>query len=59
MEPAELASGFSTEHLGRAPARYDEAQLLHWQTEAVQHATPERLWDLDGSVRVGMGAGRI
>jgi nondiscriminating glutamyl-tRNA synthetase len=43
MEPAELASGFSTEHLGRAPARYDETQLLHWQTEAVQHATPERL----------------
>ena len=44
MEPAELASGFSTEHLGRAPARYDEAQMLHWQTEGVQRATAERLW---------------
>ncbi|MFO1420385.1 MAG: glutamate--tRNA ligase [Candidatus Competibacteraceae bacterium] len=44
MEPVELAAGFALEHLGRAPARYDEAQLLHWQAEAVQRATPERLW---------------
>ncbi len=49
LELAELATGFSTERLGRAPARYDEAQLLHWQSEAVQHATPERLWDWMGS----------
>jgi glutamyl-tRNA synthetase len=44
MEPADLAAGFALEHLGRAPARYDETQLLHWQAEAVQRATPERLW---------------
>ena len=44
MEPAALAEGFATERLGRAPARYDEAQLLHAQAEAVRHATPERLW---------------
>jgi glutamyl-tRNA synthetase len=50
MEPAELAAGFSVEHLGRAPARYDEAQLLHWQAEAVRHATPERLWAWMGAV---------
>ncbi|MDQ5908769.1 MAG: nondiscriminating glutamyl-tRNA synthetase [Pseudomonadota bacterium] len=49
MEPAELAFGFATAHLGRAPARYDEAQLLHWQAEAVRHASPERLWAWMGS----------
>ncbi|MGB2971901.1 MAG: glutamate--tRNA ligase, partial [Candidatus Competibacter sp.] len=38
MAPEVLAAEFSTAHLGRAPARYDEAQLLHWQSEAVQHA---------------------
>ena len=44
MGPDALAVGLSPEHLGRAPARYDETQLLHWQTEAVQHAAAERLW---------------
>jgi nondiscriminating glutamyl-tRNA synthetase len=44
MEPAELAIGFAMEHLGRAPARYDEGQLLHWQFEAVQRASPDALW---------------
>ncbi|HHW77010.1 MAG TPA: glutamate--tRNA ligase [Xanthomonadaceae bacterium] len=52
MEPTELAAGFAPERLGRAPARYDEAQLLHWQSEAVQHATPERLWTwMEAAVR--------
>ena len=44
MTPAELAAGFATAQMGRAPARYDEAQLLHWQAEAVRYAPPERLW---------------
>ncbi|MCB1822866.1 MAG: glutamate--tRNA ligase, partial [Candidatus Competibacteraceae bacterium] len=44
MTPAELAAGFATVQMGRAPARYDETQLLHWQAEAVRCATPERLW---------------
>ena len=44
MPLAELAEGFTLERLGRAAARYDEAQLLHWQSEAVQRADPERLW---------------
>lgn len=35
-----LASGFSMEHLGRSPARHDEAQLRHWQREAL-HAADE------------------
>ncbi len=49
MEPAELATDFAPEHLGRAPARYDPAQLLHWQSEAVRRADPERLWDWMGA----------
>lgn len=49
LEPAELAAGFSPDHLGRAPARYDEVQLLHWQSEAVRRAGPERLWDWMGA----------
>ncbi len=43
MEPAELAAGFAVGHLGRAPARYDEAQLLHWQAEAVARRADESL----------------
>lgn len=34
----ELAAHFSPEHLGRAPARYDRAQLDYWQAQAVAHA---------------------
>ncbi len=33
-----LAQGFELSQLGRAPARFDEAQLLHWQREAVAQA---------------------
>ena len=50
MEVEALAAGFALERLGRAPACYDGGHLLHWQAEAVRHATPERLWDWMGSV---------
>ena len=33
---AEMPAHFRPEHLGRAPARFDEAQLLHWQKEALE-----------------------
>jgi glutamyl-tRNA synthetase len=49
MDFDRLATHFKLEHLGRAPARYDPAQLLHWQTEAVQHASWQRLWDWMGT----------
>jgi glutamyl-tRNA synthetase len=49
LEPAELAAGFVIEHLGRAPARYDEAQLLHWQAEAVMHQTDAQCWTWMGA----------
>lgn len=44
MTLAELSAGFNPEHLGRAAARYDYAQLLHWQSEAVRHANAQHLW---------------
>lgn len=49
MTAAELAANFALERLGRAPARYDEAQLLHWQSEAVLRAEPQRLWEWMGA----------
>jgi nondiscriminating glutamyl-tRNA synthetase len=38
-----LAEGFSLERLGKAPARYDEAQLRYWQKEAVAAASIDSL----------------
>lgn len=35
LDAAALIDGFSLEALGRAPARFDRAQLVHWQKEAV------------------------
>lgn len=35
---AEMAPLFSLDALGRAPARFDEQQLKHWQREAIQAA---------------------
>jgi len=36
----EMARAFSTAHLGRAPARFDEPQLRVWQKEAVHRLSP-------------------
>jgi len=43
MDDAALSAGFNTDHLGRAPAQVDEAQLRHWQHEAVQRASLDEL----------------
>jgi len=37
MTPDELAASFSLARLHRAPARYDETHLVHWQHEALLH----------------------
>ena len=39
-----LAAGFDTARLHRAPARFDEQHLLHWQREAVRAADVATLW---------------
>lgn len=44
MTEKELATNFSLSSLGRAPARFDETQLLYWQREAIKQASPETLW---------------
>ncbi len=36
LAPQDMAGHFRPEHLGRAPARFEEAQLLHWQKETLQ-----------------------
>ena len=44
----QLAEQFSIERLGRAPARFDEQQLRHWQQCALIKASPEELWQWMG-----------
>ncbi len=44
MTLTELAQNFAIERLGRASARYDENQLLHWQAEAIARADADALW---------------
>lgn len=39
----EMSAHFRPDHLGRAPARFDEAQLVHWQKEALARAPAEQL----------------
>jgi glutamyl-tRNA synthetase len=36
LPAVEMPAHFRPEHLGRAPARFDESQLLHWQKETVE-----------------------
>lgn len=43
-----LAAGFDPARLGRAPARYDAHQLLHWQHTAVEQAHDAALWQWMG-----------
>ena len=42
----EMARGFDTAHLGRAPSRFDEQQLTVWQKEAVHRLSADaaRAW---------------
>jgi len=60
MSVEALATGFSMERLGRSPARHDEAQLRHWQKEALQVADDEEFetWLLgdESPVREELGA---
>lgn len=45
MSREQLAEAFDSGRLGKAPARHDPAQLLHWQKEAVAQASDHQLWD--------------
>ncbi|MGI9246534.1 MAG: glutamate--tRNA ligase, partial [Steroidobacteraceae bacterium] len=56
MDDTALAEGFRTDHLGRAPAQVDEAQLRHWQREAITRASAAELQEWLGP-RLGAIAG--
>ena len=51
---AELVEGFALDKLSRAPARFDEAELLHLNAKLLHHlpwdAVKDRLPERDGSV---------
>lgn len=49
MSLDELAAGFEVAHLGRAPAHFDETQLLHWQHQAVHRASDAAVWPWMGA----------
>jgi nondiscriminating glutamyl-tRNA synthetase len=36
LSAADMPAHFRPEHLGRAPARFDESQLMHWQKETLE-----------------------
>lgn len=50
-----MAKEFRAEKLHRAPARFDAAQLLHWQREAIANADDDALWQWANSVEVQGG----
>jgi glutamyl-tRNA synthetase len=39
----DMPAHFRPEHLGRAPARFDEVQLAHWQKEAVERMSAAQI----------------
>jgi len=41
LDDAAMVAEFDLARLGRAPARFDDAQLHHWQKEAVAHLSAE------------------
>lgn len=41
----DLGKHFSLAHVGRAPARYDGAQLKHWQKETVLKLNESQVWE--------------
>jgi glutamyl-tRNA synthetase len=43
LEPADMPQYFAMRHLGRAPARFDEVQLNHWQKLAVERTSAMEL----------------
>jgi glutamyl-tRNA synthetase len=46
LAPTDMPGHFRPEHLGRASARFEESQLLHWQKETLQRmsASEIRAW---------------
>ncbi len=43
LVPADMPAHFQPGHLGRASARFDETQLLHWQKETLQRMSADEI----------------
>jgi glutamyl-tRNA synthetase len=43
LAPVDMPAHFRPDHLGRAPTRFDEAQLIHWQKETLQRSPVARV----------------
>jgi glutamyl-tRNA synthetase len=43
LAQADMPAHFRPEHLGRASARFDESQLMHWQKESLQRMSTEEV----------------
>ncbi|HEY0802297.1 MAG TPA: glutamate--tRNA ligase [Steroidobacteraceae bacterium] len=43
LPAVEMPVHFRPEHLGRAPARFEESQLLHWQKESLERMPAEEI----------------
>ncbi len=52
LPKSDMPKHFRPEHLGRAPARFEDAQLMHWQKESLQHLSVPQFTDWLGQ---GMG----
>ena len=53
LPPSDMPAHFRPEHLGRAPARFEEAQLLHWQKETLQRMSAAEVGAWLGPGRTG------
>lgn len=49
LDVTDMPTHFRPEHLGRAPARFDETQLAHWQKEAVERMSAAQFKDWLGA----------
>ncbi len=60
LELEEMPAHFRLDHLGRAPARFDETQLAHWQKEALARASTDDIthW-LQPVLPANVDAGRL
>src|SRR5271167_58880 len=49
LAPAGMPAHFRPQHLGKAPARFDESQLLHWQKETLERMSAAEIRDWLGA----------
>lgn len=50
----ELAGGFSFGSLGKAPARFDEVQLRHWQRVSIDRSDAQEMMEWVGGARLDL-----